>query len=254
MKRAFNCALLLSLFMVLPAMAQRQITRSVVGSGGAAISGAQYRIHGTVGQHAIGLISAGESLHMVGFWYLQVTRSIEPVHDVGTYSLLATHSMHLRSRSHVLGGNVGVNSRNGRQPFLAGRLELVVNTYARTEPDVEVSAASVKVKNRAHVKGTLHYLNRLDVHRRATVANPVQEGHDFWPLVALPDFEKARRGNVDIKVKNKKTRTISPADGPFDKITVGSKATLIFTGGEYHIGSLTSAVRPGPSSWRRPHC
>ena len=242
MKRALQSALILSFLVALPASAQMTIARSVVGSGGSAITGANHRIHGTVGQQAIGLLSEGA--HLVGFWYVasHVTDvpSTDPpsVHDVGDYSLLATHSMILRSRSHVQGGHVGVNTRGGRKPFLGNKVELQIGTYAVTEEAVEVSAPNVSVKNRAQVKGTLHYFDKLDVHQRAVVADPVQEEGDFWPLVDLPEFKMAEPGEVNIDVRTRREMTISPTDGPFNKIKVRNKATLIFTGGEYHIGNL----------------
>ena len=52
-------------------------------------------------------------------------------------------------------------------------------------------------------------------------------------------------GTRDIKIKNKKTAVLDPMDGPFGKIQVKSKGTLILTGGVYSIGHLdigTSAL------------
>jgi len=63
-------ALLIAVLMLpLSAVAQYQITQSVVGSGGGVSSGAANDIIGTIGQPLIGVTTGASNINEVGFWY-----------------------------------------------------------------------------------------------------------------------------------------------------------------------------------------
>ncbi len=51
------------------ASAQTQISNSVLGNGGAVLTGISHRLIGTVGQPAIGVASNSANIHQAGFWY-----------------------------------------------------------------------------------------------------------------------------------------------------------------------------------------
>jgi len=58
------------LMFAVPALAQYQITESVIGSGGTDASGGSYQLLGTVGQPAIGVAAGGSYVNEIGFWYM----------------------------------------------------------------------------------------------------------------------------------------------------------------------------------------
>ena len=74
MKRSFSSVFTLvvaciGLATAAPALAQYEITRSVVGSGAGNISDANNTVRGTAGQAATGIIQSGSQQNQVGFWY-----------------------------------------------------------------------------------------------------------------------------------------------------------------------------------------
>ncbi|MFT5376363.1 MAG: hypothetical protein ACI906_003200 [Candidatus Latescibacterota bacterium] len=233
------CATLLLAAMAMPAWAQYSVTRSVFGNGSARISSGNTLVRGTVGQAAIGVLNelSGQQ-QQVGFWYV-LGDETEPINDAGQYALLGSNSIYLKNDSEVHTGFVGVNEI-GLQGglFLHGKVELSIGTQVQTGPEVELSAARVAVKNKAQVAGVVHYLSELDAHKKATVAESIEEDADFWSLVDLPDFKSATVGDVDIQVTGKEQITLAPEDGPFATIKIKSRGMLIFSGGEYHIENL----------------
>jgi len=233
------CATLFLAAMAMPAWAEYSITRSVFGNGSARISSGNTLVRGTVGQAAIGVLneSSGQQ-QRVGFWYV-LGDETEPLNDAGQYALLGSNSIYLKNDSEVRTGFVGVNEIGlPRGTFLNGKVELSIGTQVQTGPEVELSAARVALKNKAEVAGVVHYLSELDKHKKATVAESNEEDTDFWSLVDLPDFKSAAVGDVDIQVKGKEQLTLAPEDGPFATIKVKNGATLVFSGGEYHIENL----------------
>ena len=169
----------------------------------------------------------------------EITPQTDPVHHVDCYALLAIHSLHLKQKSKVHSGCVGVNNTGQQPPFVAGKTPLVVDAKAQTAPEVEVSAPSIQIKQKAKVQGTVHYLEELKVAPKATrVLDAVREAADFWPLTQLPPFLQAQPGDKKVEIKKKKTGEIHAQDGPVGQVKVKQKANLIFTGGTYHIHSL----------------
>ena len=66
-------------------MAQHQIPRSVFGNGATTTSDGSFKIVGTLGQPAIGLMSTNDHTSLAGFWYTTFERatSIEQLEDEG---------------------------------------------------------------------------------------------------------------------------------------------------------------------------
>ncbi len=73
MKRLKNilsvCSLALGLLFTQQTAGQYEISRSVIASGGGEMSSADYKVIGTVGQPAIGMIGSANYLSGIGFWY-----------------------------------------------------------------------------------------------------------------------------------------------------------------------------------------
>lgn len=237
MKR-MGCAALFVAIMAMPVLAQYTVPRSVFGNGAAKISSATTSVRGTVGQAAIGILHelSGQQ-QQVGFWYMP-GNDVEPINDAGQYSLLAVHSLKLNNKSELHSGFAGVNELAGEEPFLDKKVPLSIGTQVVTSEEVELSGASMVVKNKAEIKGVLHYFDELDAHKKAEIAESIQEAADFWPLVELPTFRAAVPGNVDVDVKGKDEVTLAPQDGPFSDVKVKNKGRLIFSGGEYHMENL----------------
>ena len=168
------------------------------------------------------------------------TRTIHVVVTPNSYSLIAVHSMHLKTQASIHSGFAGVVDF-GPPPFQADGVELVVGVGAFTATPVRVSSPRVRVRNKATIDGTLFYSDLVSIGPKATIAHQEQVGSDAWPLFqdfGLPPFQSGVPGDVDIVVKRKEHLEIAPADGPFNEIQVRQKGTLVFTGGEYHIGRL----------------
>ncbi len=237
MKRLIHATLFV-VALAAPALAQYSISRSVIGSGAARITSGDTMVRGTVGQAAIGIVHelSGQQ-QQVGFWYVPLSNT-EPIGDSGQYALLAINSLSLNTKSEVRSGFVGVNEIGGPGPFLGGSAALSVGVQVVTAEDVELSGSSVSVANKAEIKGVLHYLDGVDAHRNAVIADSLQETADFWPLVELPTFRSAASGSVDVEVKKDREITLSPEDGPFATVSVKSKGRLVLSGGEYHIENL----------------
>ena len=66
-------------------VAQHQIPRSVFGNGATTTSNGSFKIVGTLGQPAIGLMNTNDHTSLAGFWYtpLEQATSIEQMEDEG---------------------------------------------------------------------------------------------------------------------------------------------------------------------------
>jgi len=58
------------LALAVPALAEYQITESVIGSGGTNAAGGSYQMLGTIGQPAIGVTEGTSYTNEIGFWYM----------------------------------------------------------------------------------------------------------------------------------------------------------------------------------------
>ena len=63
--------------------AQHNVSSSVLGNGGAVISGSHYRMIGTLGQSAIGVVGSPSIRNQAGYWYHveDVVTSVEAIPD-----------------------------------------------------------------------------------------------------------------------------------------------------------------------------
>ena len=213
----------------------QSLFQSVLDNGSGPLANAAFRLRGSLGQPAAGQASNSIFIQQTGFWFVSAQLAVDPIHRIGSYTLLATHSMRLRTRAKVRSGFVGVNEV-GQRPFLSNGVELALDAQVRTAASVEVSAANVRVGQKAKVEGTLHYLSTLEVGRKARVADPIQETVDFWPLVRLPAFLTGTPGGADVEVEKRETEALAP--GAYRDVRVRQKGTLIFAGGRYEVRSF----------------
>ncbi|HEY4612950.1 MAG TPA: hypothetical protein VII11_08215, partial [Bacteroidota bacterium] len=153
---------------------------------------------------------------------------------ISTYSLFATHSMHLQQNSDVYSGDIGVNAA-GSPPFLDEQLELSIGISTTTPAGYAVKANRIKVKNGSVVNSNVYY-NELDNNGTITGSQntPLQ-----LPLVtALPEFKSATPGTENFDIPQNGTLTLQP--GSYGDILVRKNGVLTLTGGTYHLNSFTT--------------
>jgi hypothetical protein len=166
-----------------------------------------------------------------------------------TYSLFATHSMHLEQNSKVFSGDIGVNDA-GSPPFLDSQVELSIGIGVTTAAGSSIKAHRIKVKSGATVHGSIHY-NTIE--NNGTITG-TQHTPLPLPLVAtLPEFKSATPGTQNILVPQGGSQTLPP--GTYGGIEVRKNGRLTLTGGEYHVASLTAGddvrlVFQGPTNVR----
>ena len=149
------------------------------------------------------------------------------------YSLFATHSMWLEQNATVYSGDIGVNAA-GSPPFLDSQVELSVGIGSTTAAGLAVKAHRIKVKQGATLTGDVYY-NELD--NNGTITG-VQHTPLTLPLTAsLPEFKSSTPGTQNIVVPQNGSQTVPP--GSYGDIDIRKNGTLTFTGGEYHVASLT---------------
>ena len=75
---ATTCLLLLALTLsaVATAHADSRVQRYVIAGGGGESGGGNFRLHGTIGQPAVGLLSGGGFRLQGGFWYGQAAPAL----------------------------------------------------------------------------------------------------------------------------------------------------------------------------------
>jgi uncharacterized repeat protein (TIGR02543 family) len=236
------------LFSILPASSPTYtLTLSVVGNGTVTKSPdlAAYDSASTVqltATPAAGYTFAGWSgdvsgtsnpLTMVMNSSKEITAIFAPSSLITTYSLFATHSMHLEQNSKVFSGDIGVNDA-GSPPFLDSQVELSIGIGVTTAAGSSVKAHRIKVKSGATVHGSIHY-NTIE--NNGTITG-TQHTPLPLPLVAtLPEFKSATPGTQNIEVPQNGTHTLQPDS--YGDIMVRRNGRLILTGGTYHLSSFT---------------
>jgi hypothetical protein len=139
-----------------------------------------------------------------------------------TYSLFATHSMHLEQNSKVFSGDIGVN------------VELSIGIGVTTAAGSSIKAHRIKVKSGATVHGSIHY-NTIE--NNGTITGTQHTPLQLPLVAALPEFKSATPGTQYIEVPQNGTHTLQP--GSYGDIRVRRNGRLILTGGTYHLSSFT---------------
>jgi hypothetical protein len=153
---------------------------------------------------------------------------------ISSYSLFALHSMHLEQNAKVFSGDVGVNEA-GSPPFLDSQLELSVGIGVTISPGYAVRAHRIKVKSGATVNGDVYY-NTLD--NNGTITGTQHTPLSLPLITTLPEFQSAAPGTQNFDIPQNGALTLGP--GAYGDVMVRRNATVTFTGGIYHLQSLTT--------------
>jgi len=151
-----------------------------------------------------------------------------------SYSLFASHSMHLQQNADVFSGDIGVNEA-GSSPFLDSQVELSVGISTSIAPGCSVKANRIKVKQGATVAGEVFY-NTLD--NNGSITGTTHSPLTLTLTSGLPEFKPASPGTQDVTIPQNGTQSLSP--GAYKDILVRKNGTLTFTGGVYHLASLNT--------------
>jgi hypothetical protein len=150
--------------------------------------------------------------------------------------VLATNSAYVSSKTQVISGNVVVNDVSAG-PTLATGNELTVGPHGTISAGAALKADSIRVQNRTVVDGDLFYnelVNKGTINgvEHTPLALPVYGQMPlFFSYPADPDAE-------DVLVPDH--GFVSLDEGEYGHLQVGTKATLVLTGGAYRFSSITS--------------
>jgi hypothetical protein len=150
---------------------------------------------------------------------------------IADYAVLGTNSIWLQKGSAILYGDVGVTEAT-EGPWLNADVSASIGKQVHLEDGIRILANTVEVKTGASVD---------DVYANAVINKGTIRGTEFstfpFPLdVSLPEMPAPTPGEDSLKVKKGDTVVLDP--GQYGPVTVRSKATLILTGGTYHIENL----------------
>ncbi len=184
--------------------------------------------------------------------------------ELGDFVAFSVEFTRLRSKSKVISGNVGANLSlpdNGddddddddrslaRDKNRDRLVEVRVGEHVEMPDGSKVVGDTIWLRKGSTVYD-VHY-NEL-VNSKGTILGDEHTPLDL-PVLTLPALPDITPGDEDVVVKQGKSLTLEP--GHYHKITVGNKATLILTGGIYHVSTLDIGVRAkvlfqGPSEVR----
>lgn|GEM_PF-710084 len=150
---------------------------------------------------------------------------------IAAFSIYAANSIYLKNNSQVFSGNIGVLDVS-TGPWLAQNSELTVGTNAYVHDGVSIYGDKIFIKSNGSAYDV--YYNYLD-------GNGTVRGDHYTPLslpldIPLPQFPTPNPGTEDITLATKETLTLAP--GSYGEIKIKSQATLILTGGTYHLQNL----------------
>ncbi|TAK26291.1 MAG: hypothetical protein EPO26_00310 [Chloroflexota bacterium] len=160
--------------------------------------------------------------------------------DAGSFVVLSGEQTRLDEGSQIIFGDVGANqalpeSRRGREDDDERDRQAEVRIGPRVQmvdPSSRVVGDTVWLQSRARVGDA--YYNEL-INRGATIAGAIHSPLTM-PVVEMPVPLNATPGTVDVEIRSRGTRVLSA--GSYRKITVGNGATLVLTGGIYHLSAL----------------
>lgn len=182
----------------------------------------------TITRDAYRLLQADVEQLIAGF------PSSPPQTPISSYSLFATHSMHLEQNSKVFSGDIGVTEA-GDPPLLDSQVELSVGIGVTTAASSSIKAHRIKVKQGATVSGDVSY-NELE--NNGTIAGTLHTPLSLPLAAELPEFKSSTPGSQNIEVLQNGSQTLQP--GSYGDILVRRNGRLTFTGGTYQVKSITS--------------
>lgn len=151
--------------------------------------------------------------------------------DISKFAIFATNSIYLKSGAQVLSGNIGTLVATPG-PWLAKNSEVTIGQNVYTIDDSSIYGDTVTIKSGASV---------CDVHYNELNNNGTIRCNSFSPIelpldIVFPEFPTPEPGTVDIDIPVNGTLTLNP--GSYGEVIVKSDATLVLTGGTYHLENL----------------
>jgi hypothetical protein len=151
--------------------------------------------------------------------------------DLSSYSIFATNSAWVRQNATVNSGNIGVQDASPG-PWLDSQSEVTIGKGVYVADGITIYGDSVKIKMGGSVE---------DVSYNELVNNGTIRGYEYTPLalpldVPLPEFPTPAPGTEDYDIPQGETLILDA--GSYGEILVRANATLIVTGGTYHLENL----------------
>ncbi len=171
----------------------------------------------------------GASLTTSGEEHAVLWESAAPV--LSSFSIFAAKSVWLSHGAQVNSGNIGVRDKSPG-PWCAAKAEVTIGSRVYLKDNIAIYGDSVTIFPGASVFDV--YYNEL--HNMGKI-----RGDKYSPLklplgVVLPAFPTPHPGTKDYVVPHDRILILEP--GSYGEIKVGSRATLILTGGTYHVEDL----------------
>ena len=150
---------------------------------------------------------------------------------VSSFCIFATNSVWVRPGAVINSGNIGVQDA-GPGPWLNADSELTIGKNVQVADGIALYGDSVMLRAGASV---------ADVSYNELAGTGTIRGNQYTPLslplgVSLPAFPTPAPGTEGHIVKKGETLTLGP--GAYGEVRVKKNATLILTGGTYHVEDL----------------
>lgn len=207
----------------------------VIDNGGGLATGGMLRLHSSIGQSVVGLMTTPGFSLQAGYIHCIEDHHEIPEFNLGTIAVFATNSIWLRDGSDILSGHIGVNTISPG-PMLDSQVELSVGQSVTTPEGVDLRANRIKIKHGALVESDVYY-NTL-------TNNGTLSGLEFTPLTlpilsSLPAFPRSTPGSLNITVEP--NDSISLDAGDYGEISIKTNGKILFTGGTYNIRRIDGA-------------
>jgi len=155
----------------------------------------------------------------------------EPLILPPTFSVLVVNSMHIKDHAIIHSGDIGVYDASPG-PYLTPGYEVTIGQSVTVADGSVIYGDSVKIKLGASV---------ADVHYNDLDNNGTIRGSEVTPVslpldVTFPAFPTPAPGTQDFDIAQNETLTLE--SGSYGEIKVRANATLILTGGVYHLENL----------------
>ena len=151
--------------------------------------------------------------------------------NLAHYSIFATNSVWLREGAVIHSGNIGVLDASPG-PWLDSQAEVSVGVGASLEDGTSIYGDSVKIK---------FYASVFNVYFNDLASNGEIRGEEGTPVglpipVTFPEFPEPDPGTEDVFLVQNESRILDA--GRYGTVIVRSGATLILSGGMYHLENL----------------
>jgi len=166
---------------------------------------------------------------------------------ISSFSVFATNSTWIRYGASVKSGDIGTRDA-GSGPWLNSHSEVTIGYNTYVADGISIYADSLKIRHGGSV---------FDAYYNELTNNGTIRGHEYTPLalpldVSLPEFPTPAPGTDNYDVARGRILTLEP--GGYGKIKVRRNATLILTGGTYHLEDLDLGSCGSKVLFQAPTC